>query len=712
MNGSRASFWEFLRTELAPKSGRLAGAVRITVLALLVVVTSETFRIPLTAYSAYIVFFVSKEETASTTLAGIICTVSATVAVSVTLVLYMISAGEPGLRLPLMALTAFVGLFFSRVSPLGAVSFATGFVTTMALTLIDVMPSAEALAQLVLWLWVVAMLPIASVVVGNLATGRDPADLFRHSLAARLMAAGRLLRGEEETRGGIEERIRTGLGDLLRYLKMSGLSHKHSLRQMAASQSLIARTHEVVVLIAEWRRLKVPIPSMNSAAACCGDVLQSVARSLETGAALSSELPMPVVAEQFWEIEPRAALLLGRLIDIVTLLPDLLAERTAADSSESAGPSAEPVERRILVADAFSNPLHVRFALKATLAVMAAYIAYNLLAWPGIRTAMITCFFVTVGNVGETVHKMILRLTGAVIGGALGLATIMFAMPFMTSIGDLCLAIGVVAFIAGWITIGSEKLSYGGSQIAMAYFFCVLVGYGPTIDLTEARNRVIGILLGNIIVWVVFSNIWPISAAAQARTALGLAIKKMKDIFCLFDSDAGRQSNRSDAAVFAFDNALAQAWRLLSFDPFEPRTVKRDGMAMVDVDDVDRVQSLLAPTLVLDGGDLHCPSAGVDERRLAEVVEAYRDALGAWLSGLAERLMLGKADQILATPPDVATVVAELERADIGPARSRFLAQAGWYRELGERMQTLDRMVRDKLIPPEGRVIETRGAET
>jgi multidrug resistance protein MdtO len=640
---------------------------------------------------------------------------SATIAVLATIVVYMFSAGEFGLRLPLMALAAFLGLFFSRVSPLGPAAFVTGFVMTVALSMIDVIPNVEALTQYVLWLWVVVLLPVGLVVTANLLTGRDPADLFRHGLSARLCGAGRILLGDgdadESTRERNTDSVRWGTGALLRYLKLSGLLHKRSPRQTAANQALLARTLEVMTLVDEWMALAVSAPPLRAKAATCGDVLLAIAQSINSNAPFSQVHRVLPVERSQWEADRPAALLLGRLIDIVNLLPGLVADRIGTDSGKPADPIAKPAKRHLLIADAFTNPEHVQFAIKTTLAVCVAYIGYNLLAWPTIRTAMITCFFVTLGNVGETTHKMTLRLVGAVIGGGLGLATIVFVMPYMTSIGDLCLVIGAAAFLAAWIGTGSERLSYAGMQIAMAFFFCVLVGYGPSIDLTEARDRVVGILLGNLIVWVVFSNIWPVSAVIQAKRAFAAAITKLGDIVLLKDAETGRAPGPADTAVLAFDNALAETWRLLSFDPFELRKIKGE-TSMIGVEDLHAVQALLGPAMVLGSDKSLLLSAAADGGpRLETAVSNYRNALGAWLSILALQMESDLSGPSLASPPDETAVVAEFVQSATGANSARLLAEAAWYGELGRRTRTLHEVARSGLMLPDNWVLENGGAK-
>src|SRR5213593_3616122 len=191
-------------------------------------------------------------------------------------------------------------------------------------------------------------------------------------------------------------------------------------------------------------------------------------------------------------------------------LPDT--PQTAADRPKPK--RSEPDGRRLLVADAFTNPAHVHFALEVTFAAMFCYIVYEAIDWSGIHTAFITCTFIALESTEATRYKGTLRIVGCVIGGALALFSIVFLMPHMETIASLVVLVACAAAIAGWVATGSERISYAGLQIAFAFFYSVFQGYAPDTDLDNVRNRVIGILFGLIVTGLVFHYIWPERATA------------------------------------------------------------------------------------------------------------------------------------------------------------------------------------------------------
>ncbi len=170
-----------------------------------------------------------------------------------------------------------------------------------------------------------------------------------------------------------------------------------------------------------------------------------------------------------------------------------------------------PKLKSLLVADAFTNPAHVHFALKVTFAAMFCYIVYEAIDWSGIHTAFITCTFIALESTEAT-------LVGCLIGGALALFSIVFLMPHMETIASLVVLVACASAIAGWVATGSERISYAGLQIAFAFFYSVFQGYAPDTDLDNVRNRVIGILFGLIVTGLVFEYIWPERARIGSQT--------------------------------------------------------------------------------------------------------------------------------------------------------------------------------------------------
>jgi len=177
----------------------------------------------------------------------------------------------------------------------------------------------------------------------------------------------------------------------------------------------------------------------------------------------------------------------------------------------------------------------MQYAFKTTLAAMICYLIYSTLSWPGIHTALITCFIVSLGTVAETVEKLKLRILGCVVGTVAGLSVMIGIIPQTTDIGHLMMVVFAGAFIGAWIAAGSPRISYAGFQFAFAYFLCVIQGSSPSFNMVVARDRVIGIFLGILVSYLISTRLWPASIAPQIDEALKTAQKQLQEIDQLSD---------------------------------------------------------------------------------------------------------------------------------------------------------------------------------
>jgi multidrug resistance protein MdtO len=243
---------------------------------------------------------------------------------------------------------------------------------------------------------------------------------------------------------------------------LAGLMHR-GRRAPVASVSLIDAVGRLGLLLLAWLQVG---ENTRDALVPAADFCGLAERAVRTGEAPSGE-PTPIAATG--AARPLADAISRTLSMIAaTLTPP------ATTPAKARGVARVP--RRLLAADAFNNPEHVRFALKLTTAVMTCYFIENLVDWPSIGTSVPTCFMVALGTAGETLRKATLRIVGALIGAGLGLAAILLLMPQMTSLGDLFLLLAPVTLLAAWIGCGSDRVAYAGFQIGLAFYLVVLHG--------------------------------------------------------------------------------------------------------------------------------------------------------------------------------------------------------------------------------------------
>src|SRR5256714_5674274 len=158
----------WLRSELAPTRAREIRTAIIVAGAVLCVIISMTLQVPQLATSAYMVFFISKQNKLLTTITGVGGVFVLTIGIADTLLLYKFTYGHPELRVPGMAIALFLGMWLSRVLVIGSLGFLLGFVVAVSQSVGEAAPSPEYLVRQLLWLWVALTYAIAVTVALNL----------------------------------------------------------------------------------------------------------------------------------------------------------------------------------------------------------------------------------------------------------------------------------------------------------------------------------------------------------------------------------------------------------------------------------------------------------------------------------------------------------------------------------------------------------------
>jgi multidrug resistance protein MdtO len=510
-----AWFREFVREELAPYPGRGALVARIVIASTLAMIVTMTFRVPYGAYAALYTLQISRESPHSTVKA--VKQILIAFALSA---LYVLIGAKFFLDDPAQRLLWVIGSLFLTFYALSAMTNYSaaarfGYLVVITIPLWDRHIPAELRVEQTLWaVGAITLGSVITVLVELVFAELRPEDELVQHIAIRLAGVEELLGCyvaghpvDEKTKKEITRQAMVGTSLLRRILRRSGYS-PHYREQMGAVAALVGR---LVDIAANLIVLNIDVS---------GDDRRRISRLAGNIASIRADLAgsrVPHLAEEDRDISASLPL----LREMETTVSMIVGVFTGSQSlgAYAPPPAGGDSPLRLFVPDALSNSEHIKFGLRGCLAASLCYIIYSSVDWPEISTSITTCLLTALTTIGASRQKQVLRFAGTLAGGAVGLGAQVFILPHLDSITGFTVLFLVVTIATAWIATSSPRLSYFGIQVATAFYLINLQEFKFQTSLEVARDRVIGLMLGLVMMWLAFDQLWAMPAAVQMKSA-------------------------------------------------------------------------------------------------------------------------------------------------------------------------------------------------
>ena len=584
-------FREFIRWEIAPYPGRVNTVVRMTVTATLAMLIVVTFRIPSGFLAALYAILLARENLAATWRAGRVLVLGFVAASLYTLLGMILFRGYPITHFLWVIGSLYLVFFVIRTSTNYAAAAAFAIPVGITLPLWD--RSLPSQVQVEGTLWPVLIIAIgAGVTVGIEALYRifDRSDPLITSVDDLLLVVQQIAESIASLHAppkSILDRVTqyqmTGTGRLRVTLQRQGVDPTRRAQRSA----LISLTGRLIGLAADL--VGSPVQPGNDDVtrlrALSQRLVEIRTKLREPGGILASSVVL--------DGQPSSRLpMLQEIERIVALITEIL------QRDETANPRQNPPEREwwqaLFLPDVFENPEYRRFAFAGCLAASICYILYNALDWPGIgQTCVITCIVTALTTIGNSVQAQFLRLAGFVAGGLiLGISAQILILPGIDSIFGFALFFAAATALAAWLATSSPRLSFFGVQMALSFYFVNLQDSHIQTDLTIARDKVMGVLLGILAMGFIFDRFGTKSDAEQLQKLLvrnvrmlaqlvaspvtrfeAIAISQICRLRSQINENFASLESQTGAVQFEFEfhrrnkEGIAECWRIQKVQP-------------------------------------------------------------------------------------------------------------------------------------------------
>lgn len=513
-------FWAFLKTELSPYPGRAWVVGRITIAASIVMLLVMTFQIPFGFLGAIFTFFLSRENPTATLLSGIRTILVFAIATAYALAGIMGLVDDPITHYLWIIGSLFLAFYLLRIMPDYGTAAGFGFLLAAAIPFWD-QASITVNDRVEDTLWAAfstALGATVTIAVEYVFRRFHPATDLTEGIEHRLQAVEDVLTyvaGNLPLDGAVEKEItlytNAGSSRVRRLLARSGYS-SHFVAQMSAAVALLGRLVDLAASL-RYFRVTQPTPLNESDRKRCLELAREIAELRHD----LVERRQPHRVDYLLASGPSNLPFLATMEHTLALIPQAF---TGVETSSQymAVPLDEDIPKATLfVRDALSNPEYLQFALRGMMAAVISYSVYTLIDWRGLSTSIPTCIITALSTIGSSRQKQFLRLGGAIVGGIIiGFGAQIFILPYLNLTGFTIL-FALVTALAAWIATASPRLSYLGVQLALAYYLINLQEFAFQTSLSVARDRVFGVLLGLLSMWVVFDRLWARDALEEMK---------------------------------------------------------------------------------------------------------------------------------------------------------------------------------------------------